>query len=286
MLEKGDLEATASQDGNVVLIPDANALLTLAGHFPNIRTIHELSTLVERGDVRLIVPAVVSDAFNREKTSAARRLWRQRRTAVRDMRYLADLTPNTDVLRDLADEIDAAIEAHESSTPATIAAMERILSKAQRVETASDHLARAALRLQQRRPPAQTIKTGTINDCIIWEMVLDALDSGASLIFVTDDGAFFDAERTALNSTLISEIGEARARLEICTLEQFRDRHTSGADLIEPPDEFPELPKRCHAGHPLDGAHVSRVYEYGGWSFYILCEECGFWTDVSELMRE
>jgi len=176
-------------------------------------------------------------------------------------------------------DIDDALVRGEKGIPNQIEAVDWILGSGRKSSTAALN-ERVVRRMDSRRAPAIKVEGSSMNDCRIWETVLDESTTEGGCIFVTDDDDF--RETGELHPQLLEDLKIRGGHGCIHRLDEFFERHLKAKGLIAPMGPIYELPVyRCFK----DGAELGLVpgpSQYGGWGFIGTCPQCGARYDTGE----
>ena len=204
---------------------------------------------------------------------------------LRNLRSLEDLAGDPAQFKATLAKISANLQAHESEMPKTITAVEQLLAAGTPVPTSPEMLAEAAARCQKAQAPAAHFKKSSINDCVIWQVLMSELRKHDHLIFCTNNSSDFSdpKHQLKLHPELGAEIDGYHDKMCYHTLEGFLEKHIKTVERVVTLNRLAGEPYQdCPAcGSPLDGgltAHPSQIG--GGWSLYHLCRKCGTQIDT------
>lgn len=262
------------------LVFDADVLIKLGQHPGNMEAIAAIRTAVDSGKFRLVVPEAVQNAFNREKQKAADSYWNTQRAYVKNFRQLRHVLPISGEITTFADRLSAELNAYISDVPNTIEAIEALLSKGKMVSTTDAMKVEAANRVIQHKAPAVSARNSSVNDCIIWGIVKDAISAGGPLVFVTDNYTDFSDPKhnEKLHPDLVAEL-PASAKYCYHSLEGFRKHHLHKVTIVVPPPAS----AICTACHNSISPHaIPRPSHYGGWTYQLYCPNCQIYIDTGD----
>ena len=218
------------------LFIDTNVFLSFF-HFSSedLEELRKIRVLLQNGAVRLILPAQVESEFRRNRdgtvADALQRLREQKLTF--QFPQLCKGYDESDTFRDaLGAATDARSELLErieqDVTGRTLKAdlvVRELFDVAHRVAETSEQLQRARDRAARGNPPG---KKGTLGDALNWESLLDTVDDGQDLYFVSGDGDWISSlDDDQFDSYLSDEWGQNKHSLIAGAAQRDRGRSDS-----------------------------------------------------------
>ncbi len=266
------------------LILDADVSLKLAEHPANLDAIQSITHLVQTGKFELVVPDVVAEAFKREKDEVPKRYWKTQRNYLRNARALEEAASDSGKFKSMLDDLSVALTKLEKDVPQSCAAVELLLNSGRLVKSDDTLFAAAARKVKYKRAPASHAQSSSISDCIIWQIVVTEASAGP-VTFCTDNIHDFsdpNGDNRRLHPELLAEAAETAKAIEYMDLMAFRDAYLKTVKIIAPPPVGEAGCANCPAcGTPCD-ALIPRPSAYGGWSYHVLCRQCGRYVDTGE----
>jgi predicted nucleic acid-binding protein len=196
------------------LFIDTNILLSFY-HFTSddLEELSKLATLVQKGEIVLLVPQQVIDEFRRNrdaKIADALKTLRAQKLAFQFPQMCKDY-PEYEQLRQLQRDHERAqatlVQAvlRDASTEHLKAddVVNRLFQHGRVIKTTEEILSQARERMDLGNPPG---KTGSLGDAVNWEALFDGIPDGQPLHFVTDDKDYWSAlDSNTFNAFLIDE---------------------------------------------------------------------------------
>lgn len=201
------------------LFIDTNVFLSFF-HLSNddLEEIHKLAVLIDKGDVTLWLTEQVKDEFkrNREsKISDAVKKLKEQKSKPQFPQICKDYEEYPEI-RELQKEYDKKISSLIEKVTRDVAArtlkadqkIDELFRKAKLIETTSDLVGKARLRMDVRNPPG---KDGSLGDAINWEALLESVPDEEKLYLVADDKDYYSVlDDSKLKEFLIDEWQETK----------------------------------------------------------------------------
>jgi predicted nucleic acid-binding protein len=179
----------------------------------DLKEIHKLAVLIERGEIILWLPQQVKDEFNRNrenKISDAMKKLREQKIKPQFPQVCKDYEEYPEIrellksyeikLSSLIDKVNTDVISRTLKADSKIS---ELFEKAQIIENNSELVEKAKLRMDIGNPPG---KDGSIGDAINWETLLKEVSNEEDLYLIADDKDYYSKlDNDKLKDFLIDE---------------------------------------------------------------------------------
>ncbi len=217
-----------------VLVLDTDVLLKLALNPANVEAAEHLHVLIQGGSFELVLPENVLRAFARLQNEQCERIISAVKKQVDEFRKeVLKLVSQPEQVDMCLDAIGKNLDTFSTRLNPVREIVSQIMARARVTPEDGRMIAEAGERMRAGRAPATKCRPSSVNDCIVWSVVL-AEGLKGPVTFCSDNRKDFAAsDSREPHAQLADEIRRLNIELEFFTLDTFQKKYLERAPILD-----------------------------------------------------